>query len=67
MLNVVLRRDEVRQLVLSSPIPKPIYATYDLRDAGPFELISDAMAVLVDPAEPDHPGDRQPGQCMRAC
>ncbi len=51
VLNVVLRRDAVRQLVLSSPIPKPIYATYDLRDAGPFQLISDAMAVLVDPAD----------------
>jgi hypothetical protein len=29
---VVLRRDEVRQLVLSSPIPQPIEATFDLRD-----------------------------------
>ncbi|MEZ5724688.1 MAG: HAMP domain-containing sensor histidine kinase [Paracoccaceae bacterium] len=30
--NVVLRRDDVRQLVLSSPLPGPIAATYDLRD-----------------------------------
>ena len=29
--NVVLRRDEVRQLALSSPIPSPIMATYDMR------------------------------------
>lgn len=29
--NVVLRRDSARQLVLSSPIPKPISATFDLR------------------------------------
>lgn len=46
VFNVVLRRDEVRQLVLSSPIPQPIDATYDLRTAGPWELIRDAMAVL---------------------
>lgn len=51
VFNVVLRRDEVRQLVLSSPIPQPIHATYDLRDAGPFELIRDAFAVLLDPAD----------------
>ena len=49
VFNVVLRRDEARQLVLSSPIPQPIFATYDLRDAGPFELIRDAFAVLADP------------------
>ena len=47
--NVVLRRDEVRQLVLSSPIPSEITASYDLRFAGPWELIRDAMAVLLDP------------------
>lgn len=51
VLNVVLRRDAVRQLVLSSPIPQPIYATYDLRDEGPFELIHDAMTELVDPTD----------------
>ncbi|MFC7702872.1 sensor histidine kinase [Plastorhodobacter daqingensis] len=48
VFNVVLRRDEVRQLVLSSPIPAPIHATYDLRDAGPVELVRDAVAVLLD-------------------
>ncbi|KIC46691.1 ATPase [Ruegeria sp. ANG-S4] len=41
--NVVLRRDEVRQLMLSSPIPDQIVKTYDLRDAGPWVLIRDAM------------------------
>lgn len=50
VLNVVLRRDEVRQLVLSSPIPEPIGATFDLRDPSPFELIRDALARLVNPA-----------------
>ncbi|NBE07593.1 sensor histidine kinase [Rhodobacter sp. CCP-1] len=49
VFNVVLRRDEVRQLVLSSPIPAPIHDTFDLRLAGPWELIRDAMAVLADP------------------
>lgn len=51
VFNVVLRRDEVRQLVLSSEIPEPISATYDLRMDGPFDLIREAMAVLVDPQE----------------
>ena len=49
VFNVVLRRDEVRQLVLSSPIPQPIHDTYDLRLAGPWELIRDASTVLADP------------------
>jgi signal transduction histidine kinase len=47
--NVVLRRDEVRQLVLSSPIPGEIHASFDLRMAGPWELIRDAFTCLVDP------------------
>ena len=49
VLNVVLRRNAVRQLVLSSPIPEPIYATYDLRHEGPFKLIKDALTDLVNP------------------
>jgi len=49
VFNVVLRRDEMRQLVLSSPIPAPIHATYDLRDPAPWGLIRDAMARLWDP------------------
>ena len=47
--NVVLRRDEMRQLVLSSPIPSPIGATYDLRDAGALTLIHDALTRLFKP------------------
>jgi signal transduction histidine kinase len=47
--NVVLRRDEVRQLVLSSPIPAPIEQSFDLRDAPAWELIRDAIACLADP------------------
>jgi signal transduction histidine kinase len=45
--NVVLRRDEMRQLVLSSPIPGPIDETYDLRDAPAWQLIRDAILTLV--------------------
>jgi signal transduction histidine kinase len=51
VFNVVLRRDEARQLVLSSPIPAPIEATFDLRDPSAWELIRDALARLVDPDE----------------
>ena len=49
--NVVLLRDEVRQLVLSSELPAPISATYDLRKAGPWELIRDAFGCLIDPTD----------------
>lgn len=49
VFNVVLRRDEVRQLVLSSPIPEPIHATYDMRGDSAWGLIRDAMGRLWDP------------------
>jgi signal transduction histidine kinase len=49
VFNVVLRRDEVRQLMLSSPIPNPIEATYDIRNASPFTLIGDALYQLISP------------------
>lgn len=51
VFNVVLRRDEVRQLVLSSPIPAPIWQSYDLRDAPAWQLIRDAIACLLDPTD----------------
>ena len=44
--NVVLRRNEVRQLMLSSEIPSPIDATYDLRRPSATELIADAARTL---------------------
>ena len=46
--NVVLNRNEARQLMLSSSIPSPVIATYDLRDPGPFELIRDAFKCLLE-------------------
>lgn len=49
VFNVVLRRDEVRQLVLSTPMPRPIDATYDLRDGTALVLIRDAMMRLWEP------------------
>lgn len=50
--NVVLRRDEVRQLMLSSEMPAPIQDTFDLRDPSAWTLIYDAMARLFKP-EPE--------------
>ena len=49
VFNVVLRRNDARQLMLSSPMPYPISKTYDLRGTTAFMLIADAMARLVDP------------------
>ncbi len=49
--NVVLARDEMRQLALKSTIPGPIFATYDLRSVTAMTLIRDALSVLVDPEE----------------
>lgn len=46
--NVVLRRDAMRELVLSSPVPGPISATYDLRNPSPYTLMRDAMEALFD-------------------
>lgn len=46
--NVVLRRDEIRQLVLSSPIPGEVSHSFDLRDAPAWELMRDALASLVE-------------------
>ncbi len=45
--NVVLRRNEVRQLILSSTIPGPITDTVDLRDPSGIELIRDAFGRLT--------------------
>lgn len=46
VFNVVLRRDEVRELVLSSPIPGPVAATFDLREATAFSLIRNALKEM---------------------
>lgn len=49
VLNVVLRRDQVRQLILSSPMPQPISDTFDLRETSAMTLIGDALTRLSTP------------------
>ena len=50
--NVVLHRDDMRQLILSSPVPGMVGQTFDLRGAKAIPLIRDAMARLLNP-EPE--------------
>lgn len=50
VFNVVLRRDEAKQLVLSSEVPSPIADTFDLRQYMAFDLIGDAIARLRNPS-----------------
>jgi len=49
VLNIVLRRDAVRELVLAKKIPGPIDATYDLRDTNLFAAIRDAFTCAFGP------------------
>src|SRR6056300_853126 len=48
VLNVVLRRDAVRELVLAAPQIPPVATTYDLRNPPSLGLIRDAMMQLWD-------------------
>ena len=47
VFNVVLHRNAVRQLVLTSAIPSPITATFDLRAATALRLVRDALAAML--------------------
>ncbi|MDW4500479.1 HAMP domain-containing sensor histidine kinase [Sulfitobacter sp. D35] len=47
--NVVLRRDEARQLVLASELPSPVARTFDMRENTPPVLIRDALSQLWRP------------------
>jgi signal transduction histidine kinase len=47
VLNVVLRRDDVRELVLETRPSLPIVQTYDLRTASTFKKMRDALKVLL--------------------
>ncbi|WP_281823971.1 sensor histidine kinase [Jannaschia rubra] len=49
VLNVVLRRDALRQLVLSSDLPGPVTRTVDLRDPPVSALIRDAVVRFARP------------------
>jgi signal transduction histidine kinase len=46
VLNVVLRRQDVRELVLASPMPEPVAESYDIRDPSAMVLMADALAVF---------------------
>lgn len=46
IFNVVLRRDSMRELVLSSPVKSDVMQTYDMRGSSGFELIIDAITCL---------------------
>lgn len=48
VFNVVLRRNDIRQLVLSSPIPGPIAATYDLREDSVLQTVDDSLMTMLD-------------------
>lgn len=47
VFNVVLARDQVRQLMLSSEMPSAVTATYDLRDTSAWELMRDAIDCMI--------------------
>ncbi|MSU91597.1 sensor histidine kinase [Rhodobacteraceae bacterium 2CG4] len=47
VLNVVLRRDEMRELILSGDMPAPVAQTYDLRDPAAPVLIRDALLTMM--------------------
>lgn len=49
VFNVVLRRDEASELILSSPMPRMVDQSYDLRMQTPYTLIRDAMRRLITP------------------
>jgi signal transduction histidine kinase len=47
VLNIVLRRDQVRELVLESPMPQAVDETFDLDDADSMTLMRDALRVFA--------------------
>ena len=47
-LNIVMRREGAREMVLSSPTIGPLTATYDLREPAFTDLIGDALTQIVD-------------------
>lgn len=47
VLNIALRRNEARELILAKAMPAPVDATFDLREPSPWELIRDAAGTLL--------------------
>lgn len=51
VLNIVLRRDAMRQLILESEMPALVDETFDLRNASVSTLIWDAMRTVFGPKD----------------
>lgn len=51
VLNVVLRRTDIRELVLASPMPEPVDETFVLEAADSFTLMRDALRVFRVPED----------------
>ena len=51
VLNIALRRDAVRELILTDRMPAPVDETFDLRGAGAMGLIMDAVRTLFRPED----------------
>jgi signal transduction histidine kinase len=51
IFNVVLRRQDVRELALSGAMPQMPSATYNLLEATDVELMRDAVAVFLTPGD----------------
>ncbi len=51
VFNVALRRNEIRELMLSTPMPSPVAASFDMRDPPATTLIVDAFARLLNPED----------------
>lgn len=47
VLNVVLRREDIRELVLSGTVPGPLKQTFEIEGAGSFRLMRDALMVFT--------------------
>ena len=47
VMSIALRRDEIRELVLKSPMAGMVDGTFDLRDDGPVKLMLDAIRCMV--------------------
>lgn len=47
VLNIVLRRDQVRELILASPMPATVDRNIDLRDSNSLKLIADTFDSVL--------------------
>lgn len=47
VLSIALRRDEIRELILTSPMPGMIDQSFDLRGVGAMTLMADALRTML--------------------